>query len=61
MMSSTEENIITEMIDDRIKAKRKELGLTQSALAEKLNVTDRAVIKREQNEGNNNNAGGNPL
>lgn len=39
-------------IGDRIKAKRKELNLTQLELAEKLNVTDRAVSKWEQNEGN---------
>ena len=39
-------------IGDRIKLKRKELGLTQAELGEKLNVTDRAVSKWEQNEGN---------
>ena len=39
-------------IGDRIKLKRKELGLTQAQLGEKLNVTDRAVSKWEQNEGN---------
>lgn len=38
-------------IGDRIKEKRKELGLTQLELAEKLNVTDRAVSKWEQGEG----------
>ena len=41
-----------EKIGDRIKSKRKELGLTQAELGEKLNVTDRAVSKWEQNEGN---------
>ena len=40
-----------ETIGDRIKEKRKELGLTQLELAEKLNVTDRAVSKWEQGEG----------
>lgn len=39
-------------IGDRIKLKRKELGLTQAELGEKLNVTNRAVSKWEQNEGN---------
>lgn len=39
-------------IGDRIKLKRKELGLTQAELGKKLNVTDRAVSKWEQNEGN---------
>lgn len=39
-------------IGDRIKQKRKELGLTQAELGQKLNVTDRAVSKWEQNEGN---------
>jgi len=39
-------------IGDRIKEKRKELGLTQLELANKINVTDRAVSKWEQNEGN---------
>ncbi len=39
-------------IGDRIKLKRKELGLTQLELGKKLNVTDRAVSKWEQNEGN---------
>ena len=39
-------------IGDRIKEKRKELNLTQLELANKLNVTDRAVSKWEQNEGN---------
>jgi len=40
-----------ETIGDRIKSKRKELGLTQLELAEKLNVTDRAVSKWEQGDG----------
>ena len=39
-------------IGDRIKKRRKELGLTQAELGEKLQVTDRAVSKWEQNEGN---------
>ena len=39
-------------IGDRIKQKRKELGLTQLELGNMLNVTDRAVSKWEQNEGN---------
>ena len=39
-------------IGDRIKQKRKELGLTQAELGAKINVTDRAVSKWEQNEGN---------
>ncbi len=39
-------------IGDRIKKRRKELNLTQLQLAEKLNVTDRAVSKWEQNDGN---------
>jgi len=39
-------------IGDRIKLKRKELGLTQAELGAKINVTDRAVSKWEQNEGN---------
>lgn len=39
-------------IGERIKAKRKELGLTQAELGEKLNITDRAVSKWEQGEGN---------
>ena len=39
-------------IGDRIKEQRKQLGLTQSELGKKLNVTDRAVSKWEQNEGN---------
>ena len=39
-------------IGDRIKEKRKEMGLTQLQLAERLGVTDRAVSKWEQNEGN---------
>lgn len=39
-------------IGDRIKEKRKELGLTQLELANKIGVTDRAVSKWEQNEGN---------
>lgn len=41
-----------ETIGDRIKSKRKEAGITQLELANKLNVTDRAVSKWEQNEGN---------
>ncbi len=41
-----------ETIGDRIKNKRKEMGLTQLELANKLGVTDRAVSKWEQNEGN---------
>lgn len=40
-----------ETIGDRIREKRKQLGLTQLELAEKLNVTDRAVSKWEQGEG----------
>ena len=39
-------------IGDRIRIKRKEMGLTQVDLGEKLGVTDRAVSKWEQNEGN---------
>ncbi len=39
-------------IGDRIKIKRKELGLTQVEVGEKLHVTDRAVSKWEQNDGN---------
>lgn len=39
-------------IGERIKQKRKELNLTQLQLAEKLQVTDRAVSKWEQGEGN---------
>lgn len=39
-------------IGERIKNKRKELGLTQAELAQKLNVTDRAVSKWEVDEGN---------
>jgi Predicted transcription factor, homolog of eukaryotic MBF1 len=39
-------------IGDRIKLKRKELGLTQAELGAEINVTDRAVSKWEQNEGN---------
>ena len=35
-------------IGNRIKLKRKELGLTQAELGEKLNITDRAVSKWEQ-------------
>ena len=34
-----------ETIGDRIKSKRKEAGITQLELANKLNVTDRAVSK----------------
>ena len=41
-------------IGDRIKQKRKELGLTQAELGEKLNITDRAVSKWEQGEGDPN-------
>ena len=41
-----------ETIGDRIKSKRKDAGMTQLELASKLNVTDRAVSKWEQNEGN---------
>ena len=41
-----------ESIGERIKLKRKELNLTQLELAKKLNVTDRAVSKWEQGEGN---------
>lgn len=39
-------------IGERIKSKRKELGMTQAELAQKLNVTDRAVSKWEVDEGN---------
>ena len=39
-------------IGERIRTKRKELGLTQAELGEKLGVTDRAVSKWEQDEGN---------
>lgn len=39
-------------IGDRIKEKRKQLGLTQLELGNKLNITDKAVSKWEQNEGN---------
>lgn len=38
-------------IGDRIRTKRKELGLTQAELGEKLHVTDRAVSKWESGEG----------
>lgn len=38
-------------IGDRIRIKRKELGLTQAELGEKLHVTDRAVSKWESGEG----------
>lgn len=38
-------------IGDRIKQKRKELGLTQIELSAKLNISDRAVSKWEQGEG----------
>ena len=41
-----------ETIGDRIKKKRKEAKMTQLELANKLSVTDRAVSKWEQNEGN---------
>ncbi|MDY5669196.1 MAG: helix-turn-helix transcriptional regulator [Bacilli bacterium] len=41
-------------IGNRIKLKRKELGLTQAELGEKLNITDRAVSKWEQGEGDPN-------
>ena len=41
-------------IGDRIKQKRKELGMTQAELGEKLNITDRAVSKWEQGEGDPN-------
>lgn len=41
-----------ETIGDRIKSKRKESGMTQLELANQLSVTDRAVSKWEQNEGN---------
>lgn len=34
-------------IGDRIKQKRRKLGLTQAELGEKLNITDRAVSKWE--------------
>ena len=39
-------------IGDRIKEQRKRLGFTQAELGKRLNVTDRAVSKWEQNEGN---------
>jgi transcriptional regulator with XRE-family HTH domain len=39
-------------IGDRIKEKRKTLGLTQLDLASKIGVTDRAVSKWEQGDGN---------
>lgn len=39
-------------IGDKIKQKRKELDLTQIELGRKLNVSDRAVSKWEQGEGN---------
>jgi len=41
-----------ESIGERVKLKRKQLGITQLELANKLNITDRAVSKWEQNEGN---------
>lgn len=41
-------------IGDRIKLKRKELGLTQAELGEKLGVSDRAVSKWEQGDGDPN-------
>lgn len=43
-----------ENIGDRIKQKRKELGLTQVELGKKLNISDRAVSKWEQGEGDPN-------
>ncbi len=39
-----------DQIGDRIKEKRKEIGLTQTELGEKLGVTDRAVSKWETGE-----------
>ena len=45
---------IMSTIGNRIKLKRKELGLTQAELGEKLNITDRAVSKWEQGEGDPN-------
>ncbi|MCR5692386.1 MAG: helix-turn-helix domain-containing protein [Bacilli bacterium] len=39
-------------IGDRIKEKRKEMGLTQAQLGETLGLTDKAISKWEQNEGN---------
>lgn len=39
-------------IGDRIRKRRKELNLTQLQLANKLNVTDRAISKWEKNDGN---------
>ena len=39
-------------IGNKIKQKRKELDLTQIELGRKLNVSDRAVSKWEQGEGN---------
>lgn len=41
-----------ETIGNRIKSKRKKLKMTQLELAQMLNVTDRAVSKWEQNQGN---------
>ena len=41
-----------ETISERIKALRKEKGLTQSQLAEQLNITDKAVSKWEVGEAN---------
>lgn len=41
-----------ETIGDRIRNKRKESGMTQLELANKLNITDKAISKWEQNEGN---------
>lgn len=38
-------------IGDRIKNRRKELGLTQMDLSKKLNISDKAVSKWEQGEG----------
>ena len=41
-----------ETLNDRIKNLRKEKGWTQLQLAEKLNVTDKAVSKWEVGEAN---------
>ena len=43
---------LVETIGDRIRNKRKESGMTQLELANKLNITDKAISKWEQNEGN---------